>query len=410
MALEFNKVFHKVQNLGRWASYRDPDLEDSLDEALALFEQLTDLNAIHARIKAVRASSISGYRGAAPLDAPYHEVVCQTFERPPAPSRAVIVASDGSQIYPDRQSYPRYYLLNIGVFTYYHGIAQRPDQETTPLLYFTYKALRDNRKRLISRQTVDARRTVKEIEALAFHAPHHAGDGTPVITLVDNRLLFFVGNNITGGDKIMAEYRKAMIKLRKIGAVLAGYVDEPRESRQIVRLIHLMNVPPERLQQVDLRRLGRFEVLSDVQLMERVLKPGERSALMVQNSPGNLEFREKFGKDFEIAFFFINVSMNPKQPHIARIDIPMWVARDQTELNNLHALIMQQCAIQGANPYPYAITRADELAVVKSKDKKKLDELIRLEMLKNRVAPRGTNVKQHTKTLARGEKRRHEMK
>jgi hypothetical protein len=142
-------------------------------------------------------------------------------------------------------------------------------------------------------------------------------------------------------------------------------------------------------------------------LYAEVLEPGMRSAVMTQNSPQNLNYKEK-DPEVEIAFFYINVSLRPGYPVIVRIDIPMWVARDKAAVGALHALIVAQCSIQGRKQYPYALTRADELAYVSSVEKSQLDQMIRVEMLSNSLQPEASN-KLQTKGLARGEKRKHRL-
>jgi hypothetical protein len=407
MGLEFNKIIDKVQKMGWWLSRRDPNLEDRLEEAIELFEASTDLEMIHRRINLVRQSSISGYRGAAPPDAPYDEILPTRVTRPALPPLATVIASDGSQIYPDRHTYPKYYLLNIGLFTYYHGIDRRPDQFTLPQLYYTGKALRDSRKRLINRRTVDARRSVREVEELSKIAWQLREEEGALITFVDNRLLFFVGNDVTGGDKIMYSYQKSLVRLHRAGAILGGYVDSPQDSRQVIRLLHLLSLEESAIQHAPMRSLGKFESLTDIMLFRKVLKPGERSAILTPNSPTNLEYKLKFGDDYEIAFFFVNVARDIR-PHIARVDMPMWVARDKAKVDALHAAVVQQCAIQGNKPYPYALTRADELAYVSGKDREKLEELIRIEMRKHH-ATASITPKLSSKFIARGFKRRHKL-
>jgi hypothetical protein len=86
----------------------------------------------------------------------------------------------------------------------------------------------------------------------------------------------------------------------------------------------------------------------------------------------------------------------------------MWVARDKMAVGALHALIVAQCSIQGRKQYPYALTRADELAYVSSVEKSQLDTMIRVEMLQNHLRPEASN-KLQTKGLARGEKRQHRL-
>jgi hypothetical protein len=83
----------------------------------------------------------------------------------------------------------------------------------------------------------------------------------------------------------------------------------------------------------------------------------------------------------------------------------MWVARDEEAVNQLHALLQAQCTMQGRNPYPYALTRADELAYVSSKDKAKLEELINLELRRNGVDPAVGTAKLRGKELARSDRR-----
>jgi hypothetical protein len=411
MPIRFNDVASDVQSMGRWLSKRDPNFEDRLEDARAMLRASDQLPPIDARIRTVRQSKISGYRGATPLPEAlsHREAICQQFPLPPLPPAATLVAVDGSQIYPDRHSYPRYYLLNIGIFTYYHGVVKRPEEQVLPKLYFTPQHLRDNRKHLISRRTVDARRSIQELQALAKRAHDFNDPSLLTIALLDNRLLFFVGSDVTDGDQIMRDYAKALKRLHRDGAILAGYVDSPQDSRQIMRLLYLMSIAEERLHDVNLRNLGAFEAVTDVQLLRDILPAGARSAMMVQNSPANFDFKETMGDDFEIAFFFLNVGAGTGvKAKISRVDIPMWVARQPQIVDHLHALIVSQCVIQGNNPYPYAITRADELAYVSGKEKQKLDDMIRLEMRKHDMSG-SLSTKQRTKNVARGERRRHEL-
>jgi len=74
-------------------------------------------------------------------------------------------------------------------------------------------------------------------------------------------------------------------------------------------------------------------------------------------------------------------------------------------------MLLQQCRLQGRNPYPYAITRADELAWIGGKDKAKLDELINVQVRRVKEELIGSTLpsKARTKELARSDKRYHTM-
>jgi hypothetical protein len=63
--------------------------------------------------------------------------------------------------------------------------------------------------------------------------------------------------------------------------------------------------------------------------------------------------------------------------------------------------------MQGRNPYPYALTRADELAYVSHKDRLKLEQLVNIEVrkVKEELTLQTITPKQRGKEIARGEKR-----
>ncbi|HEX2909134.1 MAG TPA: DNA double-strand break repair nuclease NurA, partial [Phototrophicaceae bacterium] len=222
-----------------------------------------------------------------------------------------------------------------------------------------------------------------------------------------NHLLFYPGTDVVGHGEMMKEYHGALVHLQDAGAILAGYVDNPMRSRMVIRLLHLLSIPEAELAHADMSVSPEMEGLRDIHLFDAVLEPGERSALMVQNSPRNLEYKKR-GVSYEIAFFYLKVSTGYRNSMV-RVDVPLWVARDKTRIDELHALLVTQCQMQGRNPYPYALTRADELAYVSGKDKAKLDEMIGLELRAKGVEPQYFSAKTWGKELARSTKRPYEM-
>lgn len=408
MALEFNKLIEQIQKMGRMISQLDFDSGDRLQLAIERFKAAADLDAIHERVEITRRPDVSGYRGAAPLDAPHHERICDTFAPPASPTSATIAAADGSQIYPNEQWRIPYYLTNVGIFVYHHGEDRRPEQVTLPRLVYHPERVRERGRRLIANRTVDAIRTVREMQELSRAVWELKDEARPLLALYDNRLLFWVTNDVSGHQEIVRKYHGALVHLHDAGALLAGYVDNPARSRLVIRLLHLLSLPKDAIKESDLGA-GDLEGIRDVDLFSAVLKPGERSALMVQNSPHNLKYKKR-GVNYEIAFFYLKVTSG-YQDAIARVDVPMWVARDKRAVDELHALLLEQCAMQGRNPYPYALTRADELAVVTGRDKQKLEEMIRLEWRLNQphIDPMVFSAKTFGKQIARSGKRQHEL-
>lgn len=408
LALEFQKLVDQVQKMGRMLKELDFDVSDRLSLARQWFLAADDLNAIHERIAQVRGPDVSGYRGAAPLDPPFHERICDTFPPPPVPSHATIIAADGSQIYPNEQWRIPYYLTNIGIFVYFHGEERVPLQTTSPKLIYHPERTRDNAKRVLGNRTIDAYRTTREILELGNAAWELKAEAQPLIALFDNHLLFSPTSEVQNYKELLKRYHGALVHLHDSGALLGGYVDNPTRSRLVLRLLHLLSLDPDEVRS-DQMGAGRLEGLKDLDLFNAVLAPGERSAMMVQNSPRNYQYKQR-GQNYEIAFFYIKMT-STYQSTIARIDLPLWVARDRQKVDQLHALLLHQGALQGRNPYPYVLTRADELAVVSSRDKAKLEELIRLEWRVQRpdVDPQVFSAKFFGKQLARSDQRLHEL-
>ena len=417
MALEFNKLVDQVTRLGAMVDKLDFDINEKLELARRRYLEMDDLTAVSERIALVRQSDISGYRGGAPITADWAAPVNALFPPPPLPERATVIAVDGSQIYPNPQGTVHFYVINTGTFVYYHGEDRLPTQMTDPRLAFHKDHVHDESKRVIGNRTVDARRTVREMQALAdtaWHYHRHENNGNSLIALYDNNLMFWANADVTGADVLLKEYWGALHHLYDVQAngtrvSLAGYVDNPR-SAVIMRLLYLMSLADE----ADIKRneralayAGDLEGLRDRQLFALVLKPGERSAIMVQNSPRNLVYRQE-GESYEIAFFYIKVG-DSKRSAVARVEIPLWVARNRAAVDELHALLLAQCTMQGRNPYPYALTRADELAYISSKDKAKLDEMINIELRRKGIDPALARAKQRGKDLARSDRRSYEI-
>jgi hypothetical protein len=400
MSLEFTKIINDIQRMGRYLAFRDR--EELIEKALRILkEQGNDLDFVTERITLVRESDVSGYRGAAPLDGMPETVIpfSQTVLPPELPAQAVVIAADGSQIYPDHNASGLYYLLNIGVLTYFHGIDHIPHQQTLPSVYYTDSHMLDEQRQLISNRTVNSRRTVAEIRELWHRAGEYRHETMPILAVHDGNLLkFFGGSDIADSGSLINEYMGLLVGLQDTNTLLCGYVDNPRSS-YLISLLHLLDLAPENITDAYLRTDGDLEGLTDAMIMERLLKAGERSAVMVQNSPTNYEYKQ-FNPSHEIAVFYVNVAQG-KTPHIARVDMPVWVARDGRAVDAIHSLLLAQCRMQGLRPYPYALTRADELAYISGREKEQVESLVRRELMKNNVRQKDGSAKASSKDFAR---------
>jgi hypothetical protein len=112
------------------------------------------------------------------------------------------------------------------------------------------------------------------------------------------------------------------------------------------------------------------------------------------------------GKNFEIYsqagqalhFFYLNVGKTEANSHLARVEIPAWLAADARAIDTLHTTIVRQTRLTGG--YPYVLARADELAVISGEEREAVEMMLALEMRRQGLLPE-ISLKQHSKNAFR---------
>jgi hypothetical protein len=405
MALEFEKLVPQVALMGRAVAGRASTVAEQTQAAGEVLMEMNDLDAIWDRIMLARDKD-AGFRGAAPMQGVFAEPINVSIPLPPAPDYANILASDGSQIFPDPHGAALYWLTNIAVFIYPHGsgVDTLPEYVTEPQLFYDDHDVRDTEGRIVPNAAISARRSVSEMQMLARETFLRRKAARPLLGLYDGPLLgLFGGKDVTNGEQLKRDYHEAFSIMADLGAILAGYVDRPK-STFLVNTIYLMTLGEDEVTRARLQTAGPLEGLSDRDLYQHILGPGERSGLMIQQSPTNKEYKE-FSPDHEIVFFYLNVASPNQEPYLARVEVPMYVAQRKEMVSALQALIYSQCQI--IDRFPYALTRADEIAVVPGHEKRALDELIAIELLKNKQRIE-LSQKLNTKGMARHGREQHQ--
>ncbi|MEZ4539326.1 MAG: DNA double-strand break repair nuclease NurA [Chloroflexota bacterium] len=409
MTLELDRLAPELQRMATAAAaLRQSQLRraDQLRKLLA--ERATDWAGIRAGLAAAETASDPKYfRAAAPLSE--REPLDTPISPGPPPPQATIIAGDGSQIMPDRHAAFLYYLINIGVIVYHHGQGRAPHIQTFPEIF--YPQIEDDLTEDepgFDKSQVTIARDRAEIETLANLSTAYRGASGRVLTLLDQRLLYWPMLGERGSaDKVVADWTRAMRHIYETGALLAGYIDRPGKRSVVTMLQTLLDEP-----EVDWKSLGKRpqgNELTDAGLYATLLGPGQRSPVFVDISPANRRFAEE-DAHIEVCFFYLNAGIsnlfvedkldpNGEARAVARVDIPRWVAEDPAAVADVHALIYDQCRIFGR--YPYALARADELAVVGRDDEVNLNVMIDLAMQRAGVSGSQT-AKQSGKESARG--------
>ncbi|NKQ34598.1 MAG: DNA double-strand break repair nuclease NurA [Chloroflexi bacterium] len=407
MTLEYERILPKVKDLVATAVNRQRQLDSQQKEiAQKLTDYATDRGAIAHSIKIAQEKTGGKLYAAEPHPAYAHEPLNKGVTAVNLPDTAVIIGGDGSQILPDRHAPYLYYLINIGVIVYYHGRNRAPDVFTQPILEYPGLDWQADEGKFTSAH-VSIQRDLAEIGALAETACAQAAQtDDPVLALLDQRLLYWPvgGDNGRNDQKTVYEWIKAMRQVetchREHGAVyLSGYISEPGTSA-VVNMLRTLNVgrpDPETGEIFDPEVLKKRSAgLIDAALFAGILQPGERSAVFVNISENNKTFK---AQGQEVCFFYLHPGGGK---HIARVDIPRWVADDPTAVDQIHALIMDQCKMV----YPYVLTRADEIAVILSQDRDYLEKMIAVGMGPE-FALRQGSAKQAGKDAARSGKTRY---
>jgi hypothetical protein len=385
MTLELTKVTDQIEEVGRVLATGAERRQKALP-ALRGLRQLfaNDQERLHDL-----AESAVGQEMNCAL--PTQEALDATFPPPEPPVQATILAADGSQINPDTHGWVLYYLINIGSLVYRHGSGQAPDAASEPRLSYAV----DKAGVPLAAERLEARRDVAELQKLAELAEAEP-DGELLVALLDSTIgLRAWSGSVPQAEQEMLQqsYAAQLERLRLSGVALAGVVSRSRRAGAV----SLLDLARQEEPPTDMPTISPFLGITD-QMLWGDLKPGERSALFVEQ-----------GK-LPVHFFYLNTAP-PDTLHIAeveaeptRIELPNWAALSSDKLDLVHALVYDQCRINQG--YPYALTRADELAVILNEEREALEMMILQAVSRHGMPIPRISHKAAQKRIARGQFRR----
>ncbi len=397
MTLELYKVASQVKAMGHSLAEHSTLREQIISEARELLQAYsTDFAGLADRVdraEKVQQQQRFEWVGAAPTA----EALAQAYPLPPSSERLTIMASDGSQILPDRHAITLYYLINVGSIIYRHGSDRKPQTyHPEPILCYRPEDLFDDQGRLISGSMVAVERDLAELRVLTELAPA-ARDGTePVVALIDGQLtLRVIDLPFFQQEAYLNQYLDSLAALQAARVLAAGYIDRPR-STFVLSLLHLASLAPEAISEETLRQ-SRFRFLTDLELFD-FLGSGQRSAIFAVRAKGGEKYQQA---GHGIYFFYVNVGGAAAKPNLARIEVPAWLANDTQAVDTLHAAIVRQAALTGG--YPYVLARADELAVISNEEREAVELMLAVEMRRQGLRP-AISSKQSNKNAFRSRK------
>ncbi len=394
--LELRRLVDQVEAMGEELARRRADYAQriaSARDALRRFDQVDE--TLIAKIERAKSQD-STWRGARPLGDHLNARVIPAD----APENASLIAVDGSQIYPDRHGPALYFLINTGVIVLRQGTGEAPLVATRPQLFYREEDLYNEDLELLHPQTVNDQRELEEMRELARwagRARRHWGGALDRLSLAmtDGPLLTWAREEQKGEAKARGQarieaYLRALADIQATGAIPVGYVARPR-SANVLRLLHVAQLPYSEITQANVRA-SRYQALTDTALFAD-LRPNERSALFSSTAQANEQDFRRAGQ--AIAFFYLNVSRHEHEPRIARVDIPMWATRLEGMVDRVHRAIYQDAEGSG---YPYVLIRAHELALVTYQERKELESMLNIEVMRRVQEPLQSSIKEELKS------------
>jgi hypothetical protein len=358
MPISYLNLQPQIQNFGQSAALWHLSQQEKLKSALELLLAVSkDPTPLKSRLQKLIADQGRNLRFAT-LG---RETIISSIELsektvPPY----TLFAADGSQINPDPHAAIFYALINIGIFRLDKNKLQVP-QEITQTALLDFEEVHDTEKHL-DEDILALKRDLSERKLLADLAAQSSG---LVITLTDGPLELF--HQPKENKEFLQQFESYLQSLRLLGktsAITAGFVDKPRADL-VVRLLEFS--PLAETTNTSLER--PFSGLTDSMLFSRLLEPNTRSAIFGIHSSNSKFYRDEIA----LHFFYLNVGRS-EHPWIVRVEIPAWVAIDPEKISLLQKVLIEQCRMMGNKPYPYALHRAHEIALVSYLEKQQVEE------------------------------------
>jgi hypothetical protein len=380
MPLDLLELSTQVRQMGELLAQRRADVGRRLEVLDAMLNQYRDRWEELAELAETVQERVAVPTG--PLD--------ERVPPGPRPARYTAMATDGAEIDPDRHGGGGdFYLINVGRVRIPYGQPERDvELRSVSKLGYTDEDLfivdpRDPRRQVPMRDRhLDALRTVEELRALADLAESESAfeSGSPAVALVDGTLLFSVLEERPRDflrQRFYTEFVFQLERLRRLRVPVAAYASRSRG----IDLVHLFSsvcgsTPPV-CEVCRGAQACALRGLNDAHLVGRGLHQWERTGLFRVRS----NVHDPYYGIHRVFFFLLATG-----DEIARVEVPEWVARDQSLLALLHAVLVDQ--IHKGFGYPAVLARADDRAVISLGDRAVLDTLVQQELARRGVVAR----------------------
>ncbi len=328
-----------------------------------------------------------------------NEPINQQFPFGQEPERYALIATDGSQILPDRHKPFVFAYVQAGCAGLVYGERDHPLHEQLRRLKLSClieeSELFDEITGELKPPTeVVNQRDLMEVELMAQACRKACEANLQPVLVADGSLVPFAlltsRNLAHDAEQLLKPFKAALSEMRACGAWVCGYIDRPN-SNSIARACALAGLSPDAINKHNLS--GRETAgIFDRHLLERELAPARRTALF---DPGWEVNASCYLGEHAMRACYVNFG-EEGQPVIARIEAPQWCA-GAAEIGAMCAVLWRHSRL--GNGYPLILKAAHDEAVVSKEDQRELEQAIEQALLASGTLARAS-FKQEAKDRA----------
>jgi hypothetical protein len=268
-----------------------------------------------------------------------------------------VASVDGSQVFPDRHQGTMCSLINVGSVVLSYGLARKGAELSNEPFVYTGT---ETSSGLTGEELITCQRQEHELAGAVALGKRLADELDPDITKFifnDGSLIFWhlEAQDHVKRDLFLPRYLEHLQALYELHIPCVGYISLPH-SRELVGLLRLAT------QDVD----GvLFAHTLDSTIASFFLEPYERTTVFESHAT----ICAAYPAHLKPYFLYLHVS-----DEIARLELPAWVAADDTLVDLLVKVVVDQ--VKKGYGYPVALAEAHEQAVVKGPDREIFYHLI----------------------------------
>ena len=413
--LDLIKLARQLQDIGQHLNEEASAARLRLERAQMLLQQARERQPELVEQQQAWRDRL-GFTAAEPL-----EPLDTRIDLTPAPAVHTVIATDGSQIAPSHHEIAYCYLINVGRVVLHYGQNRHPLLDSAPEVFYRPEDLYGSRQWGIrTEEWMGYRRTVSEAIVLAELGRSLKAEGSvngrkklegrgqraegrgqqvedeifsPALAMVDGSLIhwFLEPLPTDARDRLLPPILQAWSQLKEARIPLVGYLSAAR-SGEALNFLRLHTCPylapdctthcPGATEQAPCQV---FAPLRDTALWELLLQPGQRGAIWRSSA----KILECYG-EHTICFCYVHMGSE-----IARVEFPLWVAKDPELLDAALSLTLTQ--VQKGYGYPVALAEAHNQAVVRGGDRARFFAMLEQQMIRAGLKNIGTSYKEARK-------------